>query len=185
MSPASPPPSIRRCSAESRSFPRQRLPDGIPCWGAPPGHRLRSGGYMAAIARRDQIKITQSKCPRFQGNPGGPEMWGRTFAGLAGRAAAAARQVTGAAGRRRKTLTRTPLSTVVQRDVAEAQRSARSGKSAKRTDAGIRSGLHPSRGLCRITAERETCQEVPASTRLRAPWPVNMALGEYISGRNG
>lgn len=73
-----------------------------------------------------------------------------------------------AAGRRRKTLTRIPLSTVARGEVAEAQRSVRSGKSAKRTDAGIRSGLDPLAAYCRIAAERETRQEGPASTQLSA-----------------
>jgi len=68
MHPASPLLSIRRCSAVSRSFPR-RLPDGTRLWGAPPGHRLRSGGYMAANKKRDQGKISQSEVSTLSGEP--------------------------------------------------------------------------------------------------------------------
>jgi hypothetical protein len=66
MSPASPQPTIRRCSAPSRSYLLG------PCGpaGAPPGQRLRSGSYMAANKKRDQARSAQSECPRFQGNPG-------------------------------------------------------------------------------------------------------------------
>jgi hypothetical protein len=71
--------------------------------------------------------------------------------------------VTSAAGGRRKTLTRSPVGTVVQREVAEAQRSARSGKSAKRTDAGIRSGLH------RLAAYAASPQSVKPAKKDRRP----------------
>jgi hypothetical protein len=54
MAPASPLPSIGRCSAASRSF---LLGPGGPA-GAPPGHRLRSGGYMAAIRSGTKGKIS-------------------------------------------------------------------------------------------------------------------------------
>jgi hypothetical protein len=63
--PASRRPTIGRCSARSRPF--LLGPDGPA--GAPPGQRLRSGSYMAAIGKRkDHINSIQ-KCPRFQGNP--------------------------------------------------------------------------------------------------------------------
>lgn len=72
--------------------------------------------------------------------------------------------MTSAAGRRRKTLTRTPLSTVARGEVAEAQRSVRSGKSAKRTDAGIRSGLHP---LAAYAASRQSVKPAKKDRRPR------------------
>jgi hypothetical protein len=69
MRPASPLLSIGRCSAVSRSFLRRQLPDGTRLRGAPPGHRLRSGGYMAANKKLDQGKISQSKVSTLSGEP--------------------------------------------------------------------------------------------------------------------
>lgn len=59
-------PSIGRCSAQSRSF---LLGPNGPA-GAPPGQRLRAGGYMAAKKKRGQPRSAQSECARFQRNPG-------------------------------------------------------------------------------------------------------------------
>lgn len=50
MPPLRAPSSISRCPEESRSF--LLGPDGPA--GAPPGHHLRSGGYMAATEARGQ-----------------------------------------------------------------------------------------------------------------------------------
>jgi hypothetical protein len=74
MTPASPLPGIGRCSAESRSFLHSRLPDGIPPAGAPPGHPLRSGGYMAAIRSGTKGKISPHDVSTLSGEPrsGGP-----------------------------------------------------------------------------------------------------------------
>jgi hypothetical protein len=56
-----------RCSAAPRSF--LRGPDGPA--GPPPGHCLRSGGYMAATRSETNGKIRPIRmCQRFQGNPG-------------------------------------------------------------------------------------------------------------------
>jgi hypothetical protein len=69
MHPASPLLSIRRCSAASRLFPRRQLPDGTRLRGTPPGHCLRSCGYMAANKKRDQGKISQSEVSTLSGEP--------------------------------------------------------------------------------------------------------------------
>jgi hypothetical protein len=56
-------------SAGAQALSRSFLlgPDGPA--GAPPGQRLRSGGYMAANGKRDNQDQLKSECPRFQGNP--------------------------------------------------------------------------------------------------------------------
>ena len=69
MAPASPLLSISRCSAASRSFLHSRLPDGSPPAGAPPGHRLRSGGYMAAIRSGTKGKISPHDVSTLSGEP--------------------------------------------------------------------------------------------------------------------
>ena len=66
MNPASPLFSIGRCSAASRSF----LPGPDGPAGPPPGHRLRSGDYMAATGSGTKARSAHSMCQRFQGNPG-------------------------------------------------------------------------------------------------------------------
>ena len=68
------PASIRRCSAESRSF--LLGPDGPA--GAPPGHRLRSGVSIGQ-GEDGENKIRLNKSPRFQGNPGVIEKFWRTL----------------------------------------------------------------------------------------------------------
>ena len=65
MNPASPLFSIGRCSAASRSF----LPGPDGPAGPPPGHRLRSGGYMAATRKRDQGKISPLDVSTLSGEP--------------------------------------------------------------------------------------------------------------------
>src|SRR5215471_10963157 len=65
MAPRPAPPSIGRCSAASRSF--LRGPNGPA--GAPPGHRLRSGVYMAASRKRDQTKISPIRVSTLSGEP--------------------------------------------------------------------------------------------------------------------
>ena len=67
MAPASPLPSICRCPAASRSF---LLGPGGPA-GAPPGHRLRSGGYMAAIRSGTKDKISPTDVSTLSGEPRG------------------------------------------------------------------------------------------------------------------
>ena len=69
MTPASPLLSIGRCSLESRSFLHRRLPDGSPAAGAPPGHHLRSGGYMAAIRSGTKGKISPHDVSTLSGEP--------------------------------------------------------------------------------------------------------------------
>jgi hypothetical protein len=59
------PSSIRRCSTVSRSF--LLGPDGPA--GPPPGHRLRSGSYMAAKKNRDQGKISPIDVSTLSGEP--------------------------------------------------------------------------------------------------------------------
>ena len=73
MAPASPLLSIGRCSAASRSFLHSRLPDGSPPAGAPPGHRLRSGGYMAAIRSGTKGKISPHDVSTLSGEPRPPD----------------------------------------------------------------------------------------------------------------
>jgi len=63
MPTASPPPSIGRCSALSRSF--LLGPDGPA--GAPPGHRLRSGAYMAANEKQGQPRSANRSVHAFRG----------------------------------------------------------------------------------------------------------------------
>jgi hypothetical protein len=60
-------PRIGRCSALSRSFLLG------PCGpaGAPPGHRLRSGGYMAAKEKRDSKIGSIPSVHAFRGTPDG------------------------------------------------------------------------------------------------------------------
>jgi len=65
MAPRPAPPSIGRCSAASRSF--LRGPDGPA--GAPPGHSLRSGAYMAANRKRDHNKISSIRVSTLSGEP--------------------------------------------------------------------------------------------------------------------
>ena len=65
MVPRPAPPSIGRCSAASRSF--LRGPDGPA--GAPPGHNLRSGAYMAASRKRDTNKISPIRVSTLSGEP--------------------------------------------------------------------------------------------------------------------
>jgi hypothetical protein len=65
MAPRPAPPSIGRCSAASRSF--LRGPDGPA--GAPPGHRLRSGAYMAASRKQDPTKISPIRVSTLSGEP--------------------------------------------------------------------------------------------------------------------
>jgi len=65
MAPRPASPSIGRCSAASRSF--LRGPNGPA--GAPPGHRLRSGVYMAASRKRDQTKISPIRVSTLSGEP--------------------------------------------------------------------------------------------------------------------
>jgi hypothetical protein len=65
MNPASPPLSIGRCSAVSRSF--LLGPDGPA--GPPPGHRLRSGGYMAATRSGTKGKISRLDVSTLSGEP--------------------------------------------------------------------------------------------------------------------
>jgi len=43
--------------------------------GAPPGQRLRSGGYMTANRKRKDQDQLNSKCPRFQRNPAHDITW--------------------------------------------------------------------------------------------------------------
>ena len=65
MIPLLAPSSIGRCSAASRSF--LLGPDGPA--GPPPGHHLRSGGYMAATKKRDQSKISPIEVSTLSGEP--------------------------------------------------------------------------------------------------------------------
>jgi len=57
--------SIARCSVASRSF--LLGPDGPA--GPPPGHHLRSGGYIAAIRERDRTKISPFEVSTLPGEP--------------------------------------------------------------------------------------------------------------------
>ena len=61
------PASIRRCSAESRSF--LLGPDGPA--GAPPGHRLRSGVSIGQ-GEDGEKKIRLNKISTLQGDPAWP-----------------------------------------------------------------------------------------------------------------
>jgi hypothetical protein len=71
MRPASPPPSIGRCSPLSRSYLLgQRLTAPSPA-GAPPGQRLRSGGYMAAIGKRGNKISSNQSVHALRGTPFG------------------------------------------------------------------------------------------------------------------
>jgi hypothetical protein len=63
--PASPLPRISRCSAQSRSF---LLGPSGPA-GAPPGQRLRSGGYMAASRKRDNQDQINQRVSTLSGEP--------------------------------------------------------------------------------------------------------------------
>src|ERR1039458_4542984 len=65
MASAPPLPSIGRCSAASRSS--LLGPDGPA--GAPPGHRLRSGGYMAAIRSGTKGNISPTDVSTLSGEP--------------------------------------------------------------------------------------------------------------------
>ena len=49
--------------------PPQELPDGSLLRGAPPGHCLRSGAYIAAIKKRDQNKISPIRVSTLSGEP--------------------------------------------------------------------------------------------------------------------
>ena len=73
MAPASPLPSIRRYSAASRSF----LPGPGGPAGAPPGHSLRSGGYMAANRSGTKNKISPTDVSTLSGEPRLPPAGGR------------------------------------------------------------------------------------------------------------
>ncbi len=79
MAPAFPLLSIGRCSAASRSF--LRGPDGPA--GPPPGHRLRSGGYMAAIRSGTKGKISPTDVSTLSGEPRRPAPDQRESSGLA------------------------------------------------------------------------------------------------------
>jgi hypothetical protein len=59
-----PPASIGRCSAASRSF--LFGPDGPA--GPPPGHRLRSGAYLAANEKQGQPRSANRSVHAFRGN---------------------------------------------------------------------------------------------------------------------
>jgi len=65
MTPPLPPPSIRRCSARSRSF--LLGPDGPA--GAPPGQRLRSGALIELRENREQKQDPYYKVSTVRGEP--------------------------------------------------------------------------------------------------------------------
>ena len=76
------PSRIGRCSAASRSY--LLGPDGPA--GPPPGHRLRSGGYMAATRSGTKGKISRLDVSTLSGEPRLPDL--RAAVRLAGPAAA-------------------------------------------------------------------------------------------------
>ena len=76
MPPASALPSIGRCSALSRSF--LLGPDGPA--GAPPGHCLRSGVYMAANEKQGQPRSANRSVHAFRGTADGGPVAGRVVA---------------------------------------------------------------------------------------------------------
>jgi hypothetical protein len=59
------PPSLRRCSAPSRSF--LLGPDGPA--GAPPGQALRSGAYIGPAKTPGKNKISQFRVSTLSGEP--------------------------------------------------------------------------------------------------------------------